>query len=145
MYPFSIAQVTLTGPASVAHKAAPVTFTAQIADGENPVGDPTYTVTFDVLDSSNTVVASASAAPNASSGIASAAVDLSALPAGTYPVRANLDRPWVPKVLVRRPDSRSPQRARPRATGSEPLVPSVIAVLLLLGGAAVLVARRRTA
>ena len=53
-------------------------------------------------------------------------------------------RPWAPQVLVTATGFKiTAAGATLAATGSEPLVPSVIAGLLLLGGAAVLVVRRR--
>lgn len=147
VYPFSVAQVTLTGPAGVAHGAGPVVFTAQIADGQNPVGDysTSYTVKFDVLNSSNAVVATATTVPNAS-GTAAATFDFSSIPSGTYSVRANLDPPLGAQVLLTATGftvTAAGAVTALAATGTEAGAATAIGALLLLVGAAALLARRR--
>lgn len=139
----SIAKLTLTSPLSVAPGAGPTTFSAQITDGGSTLADyTTNTVKFDVLNSSNAIVATGTVAPNAA-GAASASLDLSALPAGTYSVRATLD-PVAGSVVVTAVGFRISAAAL-AATGTAPVVPSVIGALLLLAGAAALIARRRRA
>jgi len=141
----SIAQLTLTSPASVTPGTGLTTFSAQITDGTSPIADyTTNTVQFDVLDSTNHVVATGTVAPN-SSGHASAAINLSALPLGTYSVRATLD-PIAGTVVVTATGFQVSAAAALAATGTQPAVPAAIGVLLLLlgGSAAVLVRRRRT-
>jgi len=137
----SIAKLTLTSPASVPPGTGPTAFSAQITDGGATLADyTTNTVKFDILDSSNMVVATATVAPNAA-GAASASIDLSALPAGTYSVRATLD-PIDGTVVVTAAGFRISAAAL-AATGTEPVVPTVIGLLLLVAGSVALVARRR--
>lgn len=145
VFPFSIAQVTLTGPASIAPGAAPVTFHVQIADGQSPVGDySAETVTFEVLNASNTVVATDTVSPD-TAGAASAALDLSALPSGTYSVRATLDPPAGAAVIATATGF-TISAAALAATGTDAALPTGIALVLLLGGATVvLLSRRRMA
>jgi LPXTG-motif cell wall-anchored protein len=137
----SIAKLTLTSPASVTPATGATTFSAQITDGTSPIADyTTNTVKFDVLDSSNAVVATETVAPN-SSGHASVSLDLSNLAIGTYSVRATLD-PIAGSVVVTAAGL-SVSAVALAATGTQPVVPTLIGVLLLLVGAASLVARRR--
>jgi hypothetical protein len=145
VFPFSIAQVTLTGPAGIVPGAAPVTFNVQIADGETPVGDySAETVKFEVLDSSSTVMTTSVVSPD-TSGAASATVDLSALPSGTYSVRATLDPP-AGAAVVATATGFSISAAALAATGIDTLVPTGVALLLMVvGAAALLLVRRRAA
>ena len=144
VFPFSIAQVTLTGPAGIAPGAGPVTFHVQIADGQTPVGDySAETVTFDVLNASKAVVATSTVSPD-TSGSASAAIDLSALPSGTYSVRATLDPPAGAAVIATATGFQISSAAL-AATGVTTSVPAVAGSLLLFGGAVLLVLRRRVA
>ncbi len=137
----SIAKLTLTSPASVAPGTGPTTFSAQITDGGATLADyTTNTVKFDILDSSNAVVATGTVAPN-SSGAASASIDLSGLPVGTYSVWATLD-PIAGSVVVTAAGFKV-SAATLAATGIEPIVPTLVGLLLLLGGSAALLARRR--
>jgi LPXTG-motif cell wall-anchored protein len=138
----SIAKLTLTSPATVASGATSTTFTAQITDGTSPIADyTTNTVTFDVLNASNTVVATGTVSPDAA-GAASASLDLSTLPAASYSVRATLD-PIAGSVVVTAAGLTvsAPTLA---ATGTDTTIPMVVSALLLVGGAmALVVARRR--
>ena len=141
---FSIAKLTLSSLAGVAPGTGPTTFSAQITDGTSPIADyTTNTVTFDILDSSDMVVATATVSPNAA-GAASASIDLSALPVGTYSVRATLD-PIAGTVVVTAAGFKVSASAGLAATGTEALVPSVAGAALLLLGAVLLVLRRRVA
>lgn len=148
VFPFAIAQVALSGPASVAVGGAPVTFDAQIADGQTPVSDYTsYSVKFEVINSADVVVASVTVAPDAS-GDASGSIDLSAAPAGTYSVRATLDPPAGSVVVTATGftvGAAAGGGAVLAATGVDAVLPAGVAVLLLLVGAIILLARRRAA
>ena len=140
----SIARLTLTSPASVTPGTGATTFSAQITDGTSPIADyTTNTVKFDVIDASNAVVATGTVNPD-SSGAASASLDLSALPVGTYSVRATLD-PVAGLVVVTAPGFKV-SAAELAATGTDAALPTGLAALMLLGGAAaLLLGRRRTA
>jgi LPXTG-motif cell wall-anchored protein len=140
----SIAKLTLTSPASVTPGTGATLFSAQITDGGSSIADyTTNTVKFEILNASNAVVATGTVNPN-SSGVASASIDLSTLPVGTYSVRATLD-PIAGAVVVTAAGFKV-SAAELAATGSNPMLPTAIALLLLLGGAtALLVRRRRTA
>jgi len=139
----SIAKLTLTSPASVTPGTGLTTFSAQITDGTTPIADyTTNTVQFDILDSTNAVVATGTVAPN-SSGHASAAINLSALPLGTYSVRATLDPIAGTVVVTAAGFTVAKAAATLAATGTQPVLPTAIGLLLLLLGAAALVARRR--
>ena len=137
----SIAKLTLTSPASVTPGTGATVFSAQITDGTSPIADyTTNTVKFEVINSSNTVVASGTVNPD-SSGAASASLDLSALPVGTYSVRATLD-PVAGLVVVTAPGFKV-AAAELAATGTEASIPFGLAALLLASGAAALVIQRR--
>jgi len=139
---FSIAKLTLSSLAGVAPGTGATTFSAQITDGTSPIADyTTNTVKFDILNSSNTVVATATVSPNAA-GAASASIDLSALPVGTYSVRATLD-PIAGTVVVTAAGFRVSASAGLAATGIDATVPTVTGALLLVAGAVLVLVRRR--
>jgi DNA-binding beta-propeller fold protein YncE len=89
---YALANVGLTAPATVTPGTGVTTFHTEVSDGQSPLGDYSGdTMTVDILDSTNAVVATGQLAPDAATGVADVPVDLSALPAGTYSVRATLD------------------------------------------------------
>jgi len=134
IYPFAVAQLTLTGPAAIVVGTGPTTFDAQIADGRTPVGDySSGSVLFEVLDSSNAVVASATGIPGSTTGDVSKSIDLSGLPAGSYSVRATLD-PIAGSVVVTASGFTISSATALAATGIDTAVPAGVASALLLGG-----------
>lgn len=140
----SIAKLTLTSPAAVTPGTGATTFSAQITDGTSPIADyTTNTVTFDILNSSNAVVATGTASPDAS-GAASASIDLSSLPVGTYSVRATLD-PIAGTVVVTATGFRVSDSAGLAATGIDATLPTILGIALLGTGATLVTVRRRAA
>ena len=147
VFPFSFLKLTLTAPASVTPGTGATAFDTQIDDGTSPVGDHSGdSLLIEIVDATNTVVASGSGAPGATTGAASIPVNLATLPVGTYSVRAALTGPDGTIIVTAAGFTiAAAGSAALAATGVDALLPAGIAVLLLLAGAITVLARRRVA
>ena len=147
VYPFAFLKLTLTAPASVTPGTGATAFDALLDDGASPIGDHSGdSVLIEIVDATNTVRASGSAAPGAASGAASITLNLATLPVGTYSVRATLTGPDGTIVATAAGFTVAAAGSTAlAATGVDAALPVGIALLLVLAGAIVLLARRRTA
>jgi DNA-binding beta-propeller fold protein YncE len=131
---FSIAQVTVSADAAVAPGTASTPFTVSVADGNPVVGDYSAdTVTVNLYDASNTLVASSSSVPMTATGTITVPVDTSALPIGVYHATATLTDS-VDGTQTSATATGFAVRAVLATTGVDAEGPVVLGVLLLAAG-----------